>query len=322
MMTQRTWFALGLLAVGMLSYARTLLGADTRPATEPATAEPLPIVVVAVQGHAQVKLGRELPWQPALAGTVLSVGCQIRTGVPGAVQFTIGTDHIYRVDRLSLVQVVEADQSQGRIKTIVGMTYGRVSKEVDTPVLPHDDQIVSPSSTLATRGTQVSLYDQPPYVPEAISLTGPALFSTVGRQLVAFGAKGQGTAEVNADDPDPAGFALASQIVDPSIAAARTAAEQKLLADVITQGAVITFPNANAVPIVRDTGEPSNAELPALATGALTFILRWNTNTNTKSEMPEDCLARCAQAAAKRNKGSQISSKILSLPPHCVVSAA
>src|ERR1700683_1194212 len=112
----------------------------------------------------------------------------------------------------------------GTIATDVGMEYGRVSKDVDVPQRPHEDTIVTPASTLAVRGTRVSLYDQPPFEPEAISLTGQAVFSGLGQQVraAAFGAKGEGTAGVTSSNPSAASNALNGRIVDPSDSGART----------------------------------------------------------------------------------------------------
>jgi hypothetical protein len=188
--------------------------ASASGATQPAPVN-LRIVVTAVQGQAEVKFTSDAPWQRLVKGMVLPVGCQIRTGIPGNVQFMVGEDEVYRVDRLSLVQVVLADQSEQKIKTVVGMTYGRVSKDVDAPVEPHDDTIVSPGSTLATRGTRVSLYDQPPYTPEAISLTGTAIFRNLHGQLVQLGAKDAGTARMDGNSTSPAQYQATASFVDP-----------------------------------------------------------------------------------------------------------
>ena len=287
---QRAWLTVLGLAIASqhLCFA---LGSDLPSATNPATTQQgqteglLRIVVTSVQGQAEVKPSETDRWQRVVKGQELVEGCQFRTGPHGTIQFAVGVDDIFRVDRLSLVRVIRANLANGKIKTTVGMSYGRVSKDVDAPILPHDDTIVSPSSTLAVRGTQVSLYDQPPYVPEAVSLTGHAVFDTMGRERVSFGAKGEGTAIVTANNPDPAGNALASSIVDPSIAAARTAAEQKLLADLITQGAVVSFSVPEMLPIVYGVKPPPTTQLETLTPGDLVFYIRWNTNTNVDLEV-------------------------------------
>ena len=54
------------------------------------------------------------------------------------------------------------------------MKYGRTHYDIEGAGLEHQSSIISPSSTLAVRGTNVSLFDQPPFKPEAISYTGRA----------------------------------------------------------------------------------------------------------------------------------------------------
>jgi hypothetical protein len=200
--------------------------------TESTTAGPLQVHVTAVQGGAQYRPGSDGKWETVTAGLDLIEGVEFRTGPKGAIQFTVGTDQVYRVDRLTVVKVLRASLlPDGTIKTDVGMTYGRVSKDVDVASRPHQDTIVSPSSTLAVRGTRVSLYDQPPYAPEAVSLTGAAIFRNLRGELVSFGAKGGGVAKVNGDSTNAAQFQLQSIPVDPEGAfAGRTTAEKNLLA--------------------------------------------------------------------------------------------
>jgi hypothetical protein len=217
------------LAVLVLAAALIPIFSSAR-ADEPGTVQ-LRIVVTAVQGHAQVKLQSNSAWQAATRGMELSVGCQIRTGVSGTVQFTVGDDQVYRVDRLSLIQVIRADTVDGKIKTIVGMTYGRVSKDVDAPILPHEDSIVSPSATLAVRGTRVSLYDQPPYEPEAVSLTGQAVYQNFLGGLVKFGSHG-GKAAVGGTASSAAGYRIQQLVINPKGGfPATTTAEQEELAN-------------------------------------------------------------------------------------------
>ena len=289
-MTKRTTTLAAALALSIFS-ARPLAAQTSNPAAPSAPAAPsgpgaLQIVVTAVQGGAQYRGEGQTKWQPLTAGARLPEGVEFRTGPKGTVQFTVGTDQVYRIDRLTIARILLASlRPDGSIKTDVGMQYGRVSKDVDAPERPHDDTIVSPSSTLAVRGTRVSLYDQPPYVPEAVSLTGRAVFDTLGRQRVAFGAKGEGTAAVTAANPDPAGNALASRLIDPSIANARTPAEQRLLADLITNGAVVTYSNTLMLPVVRGGPVPGDAQLPSLVTGNLVFIVRWDTDTHVQMQM-------------------------------------
>jgi hypothetical protein len=274
--------ALYISAISVALLAAAARGAD--PTTASSAAAPsgnLRIVITAVQGPAEALATPDGQWEKAKEKLELPEGCQIRTGPKGTVQFTVGTDTIYRVDRLSLVEVTRARlRPDGTINMDLGMTYGRVSKDLDAPVRPHDDTIVTPGSTLAVRGTRVSVYDQPPYTPEAVSLTGRAVFVNVKRQTTVFGDKGQGTAKVSSDLPDAASNALANRIIDPSIANARTAAENQLLAQIIARGGVVTFDNTLKLPVVTGGTVPNDAELSSVVPGNLVFVARWNTDTN------------------------------------------
>jgi hypothetical protein len=207
-----------LIIAPALANAQAATEATTESATEPTTAAgPLQITVTAVQGGAQYRPDSKSKWQAVTVGLDLSEGVEFRTGPKGTIQFTVGTDQVYRVDRLTVVKMLRANLNpDGTIRTDVGMTYGRVSKDVDLPSRPHQDTIISPSSTLAVRGTRVSLYDQPPYAPEAVSLTGAANYKHLNHPTVHLGAHGSGKAKVNADSSGPGEYQLTSNLIDPN----------------------------------------------------------------------------------------------------------
>ncbi|HUB27785.1 MAG TPA: hypothetical protein VL992_20345, partial [Tepidisphaeraceae bacterium] len=209
------WVFIGVLGVwSAVAWCQTTAPATT--STSPITPGPLEIHVIAIQGGGQYRPDGEPKWQAVKAGLDLTEGVEFRTGPKGTIQFTVGTDQVYRVDRLTVVKVLRASlQPDGTIKTDVGMTYGRVSKDVDEPERPHDDMIIAPSSTLAVRGTRVSLYDQPPFAPEAVSLTGAADFTNIHGLLVHFGAKGQGKTLVNGNSTDAANTQLRTSDINP-----------------------------------------------------------------------------------------------------------
>jgi len=176
----------------------------------------LRIHVTAVQGGGQFRPDANSKWQKATEGLDLPEGVELRTGPKGSIQFTVGTDQIFRVDRLTVVKVLRANlMDDGTIRTDVGMTYGRVSKDVDLPVHPHVDTIISPSTTLAVRGTHVSSYDQPPYTPQAWSLTGAATWRNTNGQLVYFGSKGGGTSTVAGNTTGAGQYQLHEILLDP-----------------------------------------------------------------------------------------------------------
>jgi hypothetical protein len=252
--------------------------AQTATTQAETAAGPLEIHVTAVQGGAQYRLSDKEKWRLLKADIDLAEGAELRTGPKGAIQFTVGTDQVYRVDRLTAVKVLRADLlPDGTIKTDVGMTYGRVSKDVDAAERPHDDTIVSPSSALAVRGTRVSLYDQPPYEPEAVSLTGAAVFRNLRGELVQFGAKGEGTAKVASDSTSAADYQIQNTTVDPSGAfAGRNAAEQQLVQTLggnlpgIFQQLIVGQAQSDFVSLVGAIGGH---------VGELQFAMLWNGST-------------------------------------------
>ena len=275
-----------LLLVGvMLGMSAPALRADG-PTTS-FTPGPLAIHVTAVEGGAQYRPNGETKWKSLKGPLDLTEGTELRTGPKGAIQFTVGTDQVYRVDRLTVVKLLRANLgADGTIKTAVGMTYGRVSKDVDAPARPHEDVIVTPSSTLAVRGTRVSLYDQPPYEPEAISITGTAIanFNRLSHS-VTFGAKGQGVAAVNANNPDAADNSLVGGYVDPTPTNTLTGYENRFN-QFNPSNRVQPISNPPSFPTVSDTGDPTYAELQTLAQNyALTFAVSWNTDTHVQMEL-------------------------------------
>src|SRR5438270_10162165 len=91
--------------------------------------------------------------------------------------------------RLGTVKVLQALRDGTKLKTDMLMKYGRTRYSVEAAGLEHESTISTPSGTLAVRGTVVSLYDQPPFVPVAVSYTGQAMFRDAHRQ-VSLGSKG------------------------------------------------------------------------------------------------------------------------------------
>jgi len=184
--------------------------AATAPAEGPITA-----VVDGVEGTVAVRIKGAEKWERAAVGMQLNEGDEIRTGVRSAVRFVIPPDQTITVDRLGVVQLLRSNFENGKYNTDIGMKYGRTRYDIEAAGRQHDAKVRSPSSVLAIRGTKVMLFDQPPFVPEAQSLTGRAFFRDVRKQ-VAVGSKGGGKAKVTADRDNAAQVALAGAVVNPN----------------------------------------------------------------------------------------------------------
>jgi hypothetical protein len=207
-----------LLATALVS---AVLGVGAVPrafaqATSPATTSQgsFNARITAIKGTARVRSGPDAQWELAKVGMVLEEGAELTTNVKSAVQFVIPPDQTITLDRLGVLQILRSSFENGKIVTDLGMKYGRVHYDIDAQGVQHDAKVHSPSSVLAIRGTRVILYDQPPFTPQAVSLTGRAFFRDVHKEI-AFGGPGAGTTKIDQDNQTPANTALQQATADP-----------------------------------------------------------------------------------------------------------
>lgn len=260
-------------ALGALAQAQTTAPATTSPATAPATdLANLTVTVTGIEGVVQVRENPDQPWRKCELNMVLGAGAEFRTGPRSAVRCTIPPDQTFTVDRLGIVKVLQAAQQGGKIKTDLGMQYGRTRYDIEEAGLQHESVIRSPNGTLAVRGTRVSLYDQPPFTPRATSLTGRAVYANAKRQI-AFGGKGAGKTAV-ANDSDSAAetaakAALLNNVIDPRSPIALSEAESQQLAFEVSRGA-IRFDR-----LIISGFQPPPADLSGELPGMLNFAVTW-----------------------------------------------
>src|SRR5439155_10029161 len=184
------------------------------------------------------------------------------------------------LDRLGTVKVLQAVNDGGKLKTNLGMRYGRTRYDIEAGGREHESTITSPSSTLAVRGTKVSVFDQRPFPAEAVSLTGRAEFRDFKKRLF-FGGKNAGKTKINTQTNSPAQFALGQSVVDPGIQLARTDAENALVQSLLSSGATISFDFDKGIRVVRGGDVPrTDAELVPNLPGNLDFVLRWTGNSD------------------------------------------
>jgi hypothetical protein len=269
--------------VAVLATVTLLSAQNTRPVvTRPTTANgavPLTGHITGVRGLVEVKVNEKAPWTPAKEGMIIDEGGEFRTGPRSAVQIVIDPDQIITLDRLGTIKLLTAvRQASGKLKTDIGMKYGRTRYDISAGGLEHESTIRSPNSTLAVRGTKVSLTDTRPFPPEAVSLIGRAEFQSFKREVVAFGGKNK--AKIDSAQGTAASTAFSLAVVDPSISLARDPAEQALLADVLSRGATITLDRQTGFRTVSGGTVPTDQEIVSLLPGNLNFVLRWGPNAN------------------------------------------
>jgi hypothetical protein len=255
----------------------------TKPTTQPTTAQGeiqhLRAKVTGVEGLVQVRESEDQPWQPCKLGMEVGEGAEFRTGLRSAVRFTIPPDQTITIDRLTTIKVLQAVRdTKGVTTTDLGMPGGRMRYDIEKGDVEHRSTVHAPDSTLAIRGTQVSLYDQPPFAPEAVSLTGRAQFSTP-KNRTAFGGKNAGKTRVSGDR-SAAETSLSQSFVDPSNPYSRTAAEQPLIENLISRGATVAVNDSKSIPIVTGGTPPNIEQVVNILPGRLNFVVTWPGNTN------------------------------------------
>jgi len=263
----------------------------TRPsaeaASQPVGAVSMHIYVVEVKGLVQVRQAEDQPWFVASTNMVLSEGAELRTGPHSSVTCVIPPDQTFTLDRLGTVRVADAFRTGNKVKTDLLMKYGRTHYEIQSAGLEHEASITSPSSTLAVRGTTVSLYDQPPFVPLAISYTGRAKF-TYNHNTVSVGTKHGSLAKALAGTDGAAETAVDETVVDPRYAASLTATDSALLATEVARGAVISYNPISGIPVVSGGRPAYDSELPQSLPGTLDLVLRWTGDADLALEVGVD----------------------------------
>ena len=244
-------------------------------------------VITEVHGLVQYRESDTDTWHAAKADMQISQGGELRTGPHSAVTCVIPPDQQFTLDRLGTVRVAEAARHGNKVATDLVMKYGRTRYQIESAGLEHEAKISSPSSTLAVRGTVVSLYDQPPYTPEAISYTGRAQF-TYNRNVVPVGQKHGSVTHLIAGADGASQTGVDQTIVDPQSAATRTLADANLIATEVSRGAVLSFDPIANIPVITNGRPLSDSALPSNLPGTLDFVLRWTGNADVNLEVGVD----------------------------------
>ncbi len=160
----------------------------TQPGTQPA-GKTLAATVRYVKGDVRVRASANSPWQQAVVGMVVPEGGEIQTGPKSQIDLSMPPAQLLSLDRMSTVKLVELNQNGNKIKSNIGMQYGRTQLNIEKAGMVHEAKISTPSTTLALRGTDVVVYDQAPFAPTAISYTGRANAQFRGRSFdIPFGS--------------------------------------------------------------------------------------------------------------------------------------
>lgn len=186
--------------------------------SSPATAQTdLQATMTGVQNNMRMRTDEGQPWQPVQVDMQVGMGAEFRTGLRSAVRFTIPPNQTVTLDRLGVVKVLTAVQmANGKLKTDLGMKYGRTRYKIEAAGLEHDTRIKTPTIALTVRGTGVGV--QQDFFGFAWCNTHYAYFNGNGRPEVKFGEP----SEVSEYHRRPAEHKMNKDLVDPADRTART----------------------------------------------------------------------------------------------------
>jgi hypothetical protein len=125
--------------------------ADTDALEGPAQLEALVISVSGRGGRWRAPDATE--WQRVAVDDVMPVGSQIDTGLRGEVALRVGKNATLLIDSASSVRLATIEQSEGKLVTHAVLTKGAADFKVDQVGLENDFVVITPSSTLAVKGT-------------------------------------------------------------------------------------------------------------------------------------------------------------------------
>jgi hypothetical protein len=113
----------------------------------------LEAVVMATSGRAEWRADEKSAWKAAAMDDLLRPGAMIRTGKQSLLTLRVGKNITLLVDSLTRATLPEIVQDGQVLRTRAGVERGRVDAKVDHIGLINDVAIVTPSTTLAVRGT-------------------------------------------------------------------------------------------------------------------------------------------------------------------------
>ncbi len=207
---------------------------DTVVTSKPASSEVIPgadqileAMVTGVRGLVQVRGADDQPWQKATIGMKITQGASFRTGLRSAVQFKIQPDQTVTLDRLGTITLLRAVAEAGKIKTDLGMKYGRTRYDIRKAGFEHESTIRSPSATLSVRGTRVGIQDGASGFVAWCTESRAYLTDQSSRRNLTFGDRGQ----VHEGSEHVAGESKRRGTIDPGDDRSRQGPERLLLTE-------------------------------------------------------------------------------------------
>ena len=132
-------------------------GAASAPADATPTGVELSAKVIDLGGKVQWRPTADAAWQPANLNDVIPSGSEVRTGLRSHAALRIGPNATALIDAGTVFQLPSAVRDGDVLRTTVAVKSGRADFKVDKVGLTNDFKVVTPSTTLAVRGTSFAI---------------------------------------------------------------------------------------------------------------------------------------------------------------------
>lgn len=155
-------------------------------------------------------------WNPVAVDDVLPAGAQIDTGLRGEVALRVGRNATLLISSASSVTLAEIEEADGRLVTRALLTKGAADFKVDHVGLENDFVVITPSSTLAVKGTGFRVIHGPMRGTEIEGMrTNMVNAIEVGYFNVRTQVRMSGAAQSSTNTPNPALAALNQTVAPP-----------------------------------------------------------------------------------------------------------
>ena len=208
-------------------------------------ATPMQAKVIDCVGKVRWRTGSEVAWKDAKDAAVndlLSAGAEVRTGLRSrmTLKFENATVLIDSNSNFAMPTVELVKENDGDVyRTVAQMKSGRADFQVDKVGAKNDFKVVTPSSTLAVRGTGFSVMTGAMSGTEVVGARTNAIaaiqlkYAASNQTVVMSG--GGGESKSSSSSPDPAQTALINSIgALPMVGTATSLAEHELSASMGT----------------------------------------------------------------------------------------
>jgi len=135
-------------------FAAEAAAADSAPDADTAPKPTLLAArVIEVEGTVESRPAVGQPWKALAVGSVLAPGTDLRTGFRAHCVLDM-TDSLVQIDPLSVVRIAELQRTGDKVRTRLYLKQGHTQSIVEKGRIESDFAILTPSATLAVKGTR------------------------------------------------------------------------------------------------------------------------------------------------------------------------